>query len=222
MQYEKRLINMQKKRNIKQQAKHPRHKRKAKPINLLDNQSTRKSIIQWKSGLWHINHSVTQPSDQTSWHNSMNDICRSTLKDNVDYDRMIYHVYGFCLQTSQKHLWCRVFQICKYAHLALPVVSVFFFFLQWKHEVNSFQESCDFVWSPKLTMLHFKNSSPNKATLTSTHKPNWCAQCKLLYHFPIQLTFTSFWKCYYANLPQHYNLRVYLLKSFVFLVLEHA
>lgn len=77
--------------------------------------------------------------------------------------------------------------------------------------------ACDFVWSPQLTMLQFKNSSLNKATLTNTHTRLVHTQRKLLYHFSVVLTRTSLW-CHYEKLFKYYNLKVLSLDFFL---LEH-
>lgn len=49
------------------------------------------------------------------------------------------------------------------------------------------KNSCDFIWLPQLTMLPLKNSSQNKATLTSTHTDT--------HHI------TGLWLCYIPSLP---------------------
>lgn len=49
------------------------------------------------------------------------------------------------------------------------------------------KSSCDFIWLPQLTMLPLKNSSQNKATLTSTQTHT--------HHI------TGLWLCYIPSLP---------------------
>lgn len=74
------------------------------------------------------------------------------------------------------------------------------------------KSSCDFIWLPQLTMLPLKNSSQNKATLTSTqthtHTPHY-GTLALFYSFSAFLTLNfSLPQCIPPNVQKVFKLYI--------------
>lgn len=93
-----------------------------------------------------------------------------TLLSPISYIIYIYIIFFcFCsVDSAQRHISDA--ENIKYVTLLCCSFPCLFHFTVETLSQPIPKSSCDFVWSPQLTMLPLKNSSLHKATLTSTHQ----------------------------------------------------